>query len=185
MIPGHRTPQFWLVWLVLLLNVSASIGIIGVASPMLQEIFGGRLISTDVAFTAFNTEQKAAAAAVGAGFVGLVSLFNIGGRPLWSSASDRLGRKVTFAIMTTIGALLYGYVAPGLYAHLDGSQLGYTKPSYFFGFGFDLEGFDSDVHFGLVPEPSSWMTMILGFGMLGLVMRRRSGVLSGAEAAAA
>ena len=113
---AHRTPQFWLVWLVLLLNVSASIGIIGVASPMLQEIFGGRLIGSDVAFTAFDTEQKAAAAAVGAGFVGLISLFNIGGRPLWSSASDRLGRKPTFAIMTALGALLYGIAAPALSA---------------------------------------------------------------------
>ena len=113
---AHRTPQFWLVWLVLLLNVSASIGIIGVASPMLQEIFGGRLIGSHVAFTAFDTEQKAAAAAVGAGFVGLISLFNIGGRPLWSSASDRLGRKTTFAIMTALGALLYGIAAPALSA---------------------------------------------------------------------
>jgi MFS family permease len=117
---AHRTPQFWLVWLVLLLNVSASIGIIGVASPMLQEIFGGRLIESDVAFTSFNSEQKAAAAAVGAGFVGLISLFNIGGRPLWSSASDRLGRKPTFAIMTVFGALLYGIVALAL----NGASLG-------------------------------------------------------------
>jgi MFS family permease len=109
---AHRTPQFWLVWLVLLLNVSASIGIIGVASPMLQEVFGGRLIGSDVAFTAFDAEQKAAAAAVGAGFVGLISLFNIGGRPLWSSASDRLGRKPTVAIVTALGALLYGLAAP-------------------------------------------------------------------------
>ncbi|PZN93479.1 MAG: MFS transporter [Alphaproteobacteria bacterium] len=117
---AHRTPQFWLVWLVLLLNVSASIGIIGVASPMVQEIFGGRLIGSNVAFTAFDTAQKAAAAAVGAGFVGLISLFNIGGRPLWSSASDRLGRKTTFAIMTALGALLYGLVAPSL----NGASLG-------------------------------------------------------------
>ncbi len=117
---AHRTPQFWLVWLVLLLNVSASIGIIGVASPMLQEIFGGRLIDAGVAFTAFDAEQKAAAAAVGAGFVGLISLFNIGGRPLWSSASDRLGRKWTFAIMTALGALFYGLVVPAL----TGASLG-------------------------------------------------------------
>ena len=108
---AHRTPQFWLVWLVLLLNVSASIGIIGVASPMLQETFGGRLIGSDRAFMALDADAKAEAAAVGAGFVGLISLFNIGGRPLWSSASDRLGRKSTFAIMTALGVLLYGFVA--------------------------------------------------------------------------
>ena len=112
---AHRTPQFWLLWLVLLLNVSASIGIIGIASPMLQEIFGGRLIGDPgVGFAAFDADQKKAAATVGAGFVGLISLFNIGGRFLWSASSDRLGRKRTFAIITAMGALLYGVVAPAL-----------------------------------------------------------------------
>ncbi len=112
---AHRTPQFWLLWLVLLLNVSASIGIIGVASPMLQEIFGGRLINhPDVAFAAFDDDQKKAAAAIGAGFVGMISLFNIGGRFLWAASSDRLGRKRTFAIITALGALLYGFAAPAL-----------------------------------------------------------------------
>ena len=63
----------------LLLNVSASIGIIGVASPMVQEIFAGRLFHhPEVTFLAFDDTQKAAAAAVGAGFVGFISLFNIG-----------------------------------------------------------------------------------------------------------
>jgi hypothetical protein len=73
----------------------------------------------------------------------------------------------------------------GIYGHLEGSQLTYTKPSYFYGFGFDLEGFDSDVGFSLVPEPSSWMMLIIGFGMLGTAMRRRSGLVSGVEVAAA
>jgi MFS family permease len=112
---AHKTPQFWLIWLVLLLNVSASIGIIGVASPMMQEIFGGRLIDhPGVLFAAFDDPQKKAAAAVGAGFVGIISLFNIAGRFFWASSSDRLGRKTTFAIMTALGALLYGLVAPAL-----------------------------------------------------------------------
>jgi MFS family permease len=112
---AHRTPQFWLIWLVLLLNVSASIGIIGVASPMIQEIFGGRLIDhPGVLFTAFDDGQKKAAAAVGAGFVGVISLFNIAGRFLWASSSDRFGRKTTFAAMTAFGALLYGLAAPAM-----------------------------------------------------------------------
>jgi len=112
---AHRTPQFWLVWGVLLLNVSASIGIIGVASPMLQEVFGGRLIDKPgTLFTAFNDSDKTAAAAVGAGFVGLISLFNIGGRFFWATSSDKLGRQRTFAIMTAAGALLYGLAAPAL-----------------------------------------------------------------------
>jgi MFS family permease len=112
---AHKTPQFWLIWTVLLLNVSASIGIIGVASPMLQEIFGGRLIDhPGLLFTAFGDADKKAAAAVGAGFVGVISLFNIGGRFFWASSSDRLGRKQTYAVMTLLGALLYGVAAPAL-----------------------------------------------------------------------
>jgi MFS family permease len=112
---AHRTPQFWLIWSVLLLNVSASIGIIGIASPMLQEVFGGRLIDRPgVAFTAFSGADKIAAAAVGAGFVGVISLFNIGGRFLWATSSDKLGRYQTFAVMTAAGALLYGFAAPAL-----------------------------------------------------------------------
>jgi MFS family permease len=112
---AHKTPQFWLIWLVLLLNVSASIGIIGVASPMLQEIFGGRLIDAPhVLFTAFDDSQKKAAAAVGAGFVGAISLFNIGGRFFWASLSDRVGRKPLYAFILALGALLYGIAAPAL-----------------------------------------------------------------------
>lgn len=112
---AHKTVQFWLIWAVLLLNVSASIGIIGIASPMLQEIFAGRLIGQPlVAFGMLDPVQKAAVAAVGAGFVGVISLFNIAGRFAWASFSDRLGRKPTYAIMTALGALLYGLVAPTL-----------------------------------------------------------------------
>jgi len=110
---AHRTPQFWLIWLVLLFNVSASIGIIGVASPMIQEIFGGQLIDApSVLFTAFDDDQKKAAAAVGAGFVGALSLFNIGGRFLWAWLSDRIGRKPLYVAILALGALLYGVAAP-------------------------------------------------------------------------
>jgi len=109
---AHKTPQFWLIWCVLLLNVSASIGIIGVASPMIQEIFDGRLIHMpDVPFPQFDDAQKKAAATVAAGFVGLLSLFNIGGRFFWASISDRLGRKITYAVMLALGAAMFGLVA--------------------------------------------------------------------------
>jgi MFS family permease len=109
---AHKTPQFWLIWFVLLLNVSASIGIIGVASPMIQEIFGGRLVGAPtVSFAHFDDTQKKAAAAVAAGFVGLLSLFNIGGRFFWASISDRLGRKTTYAVMLALGAAMFGLVA--------------------------------------------------------------------------
>jgi MFS family permease len=108
-----RTPQFWLLWTVLLMNVSASIGIIGVGSPMVQEIFGGRLFHhPEISFLTFSDADKKAAATVGAAFVGLISLFNIGGRFFWASLSDRLGRKATYAVFFVLGAALYGAVVP-------------------------------------------------------------------------
>jgi len=104
---AHRTPQFWLLWAVLCLNVSAGIGVIGMASPMLQEIFGGRLIGADGALAELSKDERVQAAAVGAAFAGLLSLFNIGGRFAWASFSDWLGRKRTYAIFFSLGFLLY------------------------------------------------------------------------------
>jgi len=89
-----RTPQFWLLWGVLTLNVSAGIGILGMASPLLQEVFGGRLIGVSATLDQLTPEQKTQIAAIAAGFTGLLSLFNIGGRIFWASLSDRIGRKV-------------------------------------------------------------------------------------------
>jgi len=109
---AHKTPQFWLIWAVLLLNVSASIGIIGVASPMIQQIFGGRLIGApSVDFAHLDKAQAAMTATVAAGFVGLLSLFNIGGRFFWASTSDLMGRKMTYAVMLALGAVMFGLVA--------------------------------------------------------------------------
>jgi MFS family permease len=109
---AHKTPQFWLIWAVLLLNVSASIGIIGVASPMIQQIFGGHLIGAPtVDFAHLDKGQLAKTATIAAGFVGLISLFNIGGRFFWASSSDFLGRKMTYAVMLALGAVLFGAVA--------------------------------------------------------------------------
>ncbi|QRI62389.1 OFA family MFS transporter [Shinella sp. PSBB067] len=105
---AHKTAQFWLIWLVLCLNVSAGIGVIGMASPMLQEIFGGRLIGQpDLTFSQLDTEQKAAIAAIAAGFTGLISLFNIGGRFFWASLSDKIGRKNTYYTFFILGIVLY------------------------------------------------------------------------------
>ena len=108
-----RTPQFWLLWGVLCLNVSAGIGVIGMASPMLQEIFGGKLIGIDAKFSDLSKEQLAQIATVAAAFTGLLSLFNIGGRFFWASLSDYLGRKTTYFIFFVLGCLLY-YSAPSL-----------------------------------------------------------------------
>ena len=106
---AHKTPQFWLIWAVLCLNVSAGIGVIGMASPMLQEIFAGSLIGRpDIAFGALDAEQKKQVATIAAAFVGLLSLFNIAGRFFWASLSDRLGRKLTYATFFGLGILLYG-----------------------------------------------------------------------------
>jgi MFS family permease len=100
-------PQFWLVWLVLCLNVSAGIGVIGIASPMLQEVFGGHLLGVNVGFNDLSAEQKTAIAAIAAGFTGLISLFNIGGRFVWASCSDFFGRKMTYVIFFVLGFVLY------------------------------------------------------------------------------
>jgi MFS family permease len=86
-----KTPQFWLLWGVLFLNVTAGIGVLGQASLMIQEMFG-------------------VAVAAAAGFVGLLSLFNMGGRIFWASMSDFLGRKRTYMIFFALGAILYALV---------------------------------------------------------------------------
>ncbi|HDS7112842.1 TPA: OFA family MFS transporter [Klebsiella aerogenes] len=103
-----RTPQFWLLWLVLWLNVTAGIGILGMASPMLQEIFAGKLLSLDLGWQELNAEQLKRIATMAAGFTGLLSLFNILGRFFWASVSDMCGRKATFALIFFLGTLLYG-----------------------------------------------------------------------------
>lgn len=107
---AHKTPQFWLLWLVLCMNVSAGIGIIGAAAPMLQETFGGALIGqAEIGFADIKKDEAltAAAAAVGAGFVGMISLFNIFGRFAWATSSDKLGRKRTYFIFFILGTLMY------------------------------------------------------------------------------
>jgi MFS family permease len=105
---AHRVRQFWLIWGVLCLNVSAGIGVIGIASPMLQEIFGGSLIGRpDIPFTALDQTQATAVATIAAGFTGLLSLFNIGGRFFWASLSDVIGRKATYYTFFLLGILFY------------------------------------------------------------------------------
>lgn len=107
---AHKTPQFWLLWTVLCMNVSAGIGIIGAASPMLQETFGGMLSGApDLGYLDVKKDaaMAASAAAVAAGFVGLISLFNIFGRIGWASSSDKLGRKRTYFVFFILGIALY------------------------------------------------------------------------------
>jgi MFS family permease len=88
-----KTPQFWLLWWVLCLNVTAGIGVLGQASAMSQEMFPHRVT-----------------AVAAAGFVGLMSLFNMGGRFFWASMSDLIGRKNTYFCFFAIGAVLYALV---------------------------------------------------------------------------
>jgi MFS family permease len=119
---AHKTPQFWLIWLVLCLNVSAGIGVLAMASPMLQEIFAGSLIGKpDLGFAALDAGQKTAIATIAAGFVGLLSLFNIGGRFFWASLSDKIGRKATYYCFFLIGIGLYA-LAPS-FAHMGSKAL--------------------------------------------------------------
>ena len=95
-----KTPQFWLLWVVLCMNVTAGIGVLETASPLIQESF------SDAAMGA----GKGVTAAAAAGFVGLLSLFNLLGRFFWSSASDKLGRKPTYMSYFGLGVLLYALV---------------------------------------------------------------------------
>ena len=88
-----KTRQFWLLWAVLCLNVSAGIGILGMASPMIQEMFKDRVT-----------------ASAAAGFAGLLSLFNIVGRIFWASLSDVLGRRATYTVFFVLGTVLYASV---------------------------------------------------------------------------
>ncbi len=104
---AHKTPQFWLLWSVLCLNVSAGIGVIGMASPMLQEVFGGALIGVEGKLSELSAEHLVQVAAIGAGFAGLLSFFNILGRIGWASSSDYLGRKLTYVIFFALGFVLY------------------------------------------------------------------------------
>jgi MFS family permease len=88
-----RTPQFWLLWVVLCMNVTAGIGVLGQASPMIQEMFTGKV-----------------SPAAAAGFVGLISLFKRVGRFFWASTSDYIGRRNTYMVFFTLGIVLYALV---------------------------------------------------------------------------
>src|SRR3569833_1286121 len=109
---AFRTKQFWLLWAVLCLNVTAGIGILSMASPLLQEVFGGRLIGVQATFDQLTPDQKGQIAALAAAFTGLLSLFNIAGRIFWASLSDRIGRKTTYAVFFLLGIALYASI-PG------------------------------------------------------------------------
>ncbi|MEN8705286.1 MAG: OFA family MFS transporter [Nocardioides marinisabuli] len=95
-----RTPQFWLLWTVLFCNVTAGIGILEQASPMIQDFFreGG---------------TSAISAAAAGGFVGVLSICNMAGRFVWSSTSDHLGRKPIYMIYLGVGIVLYLALALG------------------------------------------------------------------------
>jgi len=124
-----RTRSFWLLWVVLFCNVTAGIGILEQASPMIQDFFrdGG-------------TSSVTVAAA--GGFVGLLSLFNMAGRFAWSSTSDLIGRKPIYMVYLGVGMVLYallaavGHAATGLFVLLAGVILSFygggfaTVPAY-------------------------------------------------------
>jgi len=93
-----KTPQFWFLWVVLCMNVSAGIGLLGRASDMFQDMF--------LAIPS-GESQVVSNAAIGAGFAGLLSIFNMGGRFVWSSVSDLTGRKKVYCMYFILGALLY------------------------------------------------------------------------------
>jgi MFS family permease len=101
-----KTPQFWCIWIVLCINVTAGIGVIGQASAMSQEMFPGHIT-----------------AVAAAGFVGLMSLFNMLGRFFWASTSDYIGRKNTYFVFMVLGFILYCLVP---YTGTSGSVVGFV-----------------------------------------------------------
>jgi MFS family permease len=119
-----KTPQFWALWIVLFCNVTAGIGILEQASPMIRDFFEG--VSMEEA----------------AGYVGLLSLCNMAGRFVWSTTSDLIGRKNIYLLYLGLGALLYlavasvGTSAIGLFVLLTGMILSFygggfaTIPAY-------------------------------------------------------
>ena len=101
-----KTPQFWLIWVVLCVNTTAGIGVLGQASAMSQEMFPGQI--TPIA---------------AAGLVGLMSLFNMGGRFAWATTSDYIGRRNTYFVFMTLGFILYCLVP---YTGAVGSVAGFV-----------------------------------------------------------
>ena len=125
-----KTRSFWLLWIVLFCNVTAGIGILEQASPMIQDFFREAGGTSTVAVTA------------AAGFVGVLSLFNMAGRFAWSSTSDLIGRKPIYMVYLGVGMVLYfllaiaGHTATALFVLLAGVILSFygggfaTVPAY-------------------------------------------------------
>lgn len=124
-----RTPQFWLLWVVLFCNVTAGIGILEQAAPMIQDFFR-------------ENGESSVAAASAAGFVGVLSLCNMAGRFVWSSTSDVVGRKPIYMLYLGLGVVLYlvlalqGSISVALFVVLAGIILSFygggfaTIPAY-------------------------------------------------------
>ncbi|MBP1783467.1 MULTISPECIES: OFA family MFS transporter [Micromonospora] len=89
-----KTRSFWLLWVVLFCNVTAGIGILEQASPMIQDFFR-------------DNGTSAVSVAAAGGFVGVLSLFNMAGRFVWSSTSDVIGRKPIYVVYLGVGMVLY------------------------------------------------------------------------------
>jgi len=115
-----RTTAFWLLWAVLCLNVTAGIGVLGQASPMIQEMFPGTITP-----------------AAAAGFVGLLSFANMLGRFVWSSTSDYIGRRATYATFFLLGGVLYALIPTTGHIHsIALFVLGYVVIMSMYGGGF-------------------------------------------------
>ncbi|MFL6118140.1 OFA family MFS transporter, partial [Actinophytocola sp.] len=124
-----KTPQFWFLWVVLFCNVTAGIGILEQAGPMIQDFFR-------------EGDTSSVAATAATGFVGLLSIFNMAGRFAWSSTSDFLGRKPTYIMYLGVGIVLYlllaiaGHSATAVFVLITGVIISFygggfaTVPAY-------------------------------------------------------
>jgi MFS family permease len=155
-----KRPQFWLLWGVLCLNVSAGIGVLDMASPMLQEIFGGALIGQPgFGYAALTAVQLKSIALIAAGFTGFLSLFNILGRFFWASASDRIGRRRTYTTFFLLGIVLYALVPS--FAHMG------SKPLFALTLGIILSMYGGG--FATIP---AYLADVFGTGFVGAIHGR-------------
>lgn len=105
-----RTRQFWLLWAVLALNATAGMGVLAMASPLLQEAFGGQLIGIPVPFGQLSPAQLGKVAAAAARFIGLLCLADLFGRLFWARVSGWLGRQDTFLVFFLVGLTVYASI---------------------------------------------------------------------------
>jgi OFA family oxalate/formate antiporter-like MFS transporter len=87
-----RSPQWYLLWAMLALNVTAGAALISVAAPLAQEL-------------------AKVSSSTGAIAVCVIALFNGAGRLFWGSLSDRIGRARAFTAIFLVQVIAFAMIA--------------------------------------------------------------------------